>query len=72
MSKNLICICNLVIENEILAALKKGAQSTSDIQRITKAGTSCGKCLMTIDGIVEDYLAKQVPDPQKRFDFGSE
>ena len=69
MSRNLVCVCNMVTEKEILATLKKGAFSTADIQRATKAGTSCGKCLMTIDRIVEEYLEQQPADPQCRIDF---
>jgi bacterioferritin-associated ferredoxin len=69
MSRSLVCVCNIVTEKEILAALKKGARSTADIQRATKAGTSCGKCLMTIDRIVEEFLSQQPADPQQRIDF---
>ncbi|MDP2113807.1 MAG: (2Fe-2S)-binding protein [Bacteroidota bacterium] len=69
MSRNLVCVCNMVSEKEILTALKKGARSTSDIQRSTKAGTSCGKCLMTIDRIVEEYLEQLPADPQRRIEF---
>jgi len=59
----------MIIENEILSALKKGARSTQDIQRITGAGTSCGRCLVLIDSLVEEYLAKLPDDPQQRIDF---
>lgn len=69
MNKSLICVCNVVTENEILAALKKGARTTADIQKNTKAGTSCGKCLMTIDRIVEEFLVQQPADPQTKIDF---
>jgi bacterioferritin-associated ferredoxin len=60
----------MVTENEILVALRKGALSTVDIQKVTKAGTSCGKCLMTIDRIVEVFIEQQPVDPQQRIDFG--
>ncbi len=69
MSRSLVCVCNMVTEKEILATLKKGARSTSDIQQATKAGTSCGKCLMTIDRIVEEFLLQQPADPQQRIEF---
>lgn len=69
MSRSLVCVCNMVVENEILIALKKGARSTIDIQKATKAGTSCGKCLMTIDRIVEEFLEQQSVDPQRRIEF---
>ncbi len=69
MAKQLICLCNMVTENEIVAALKKGARSTSDIQKMTGAGTSCGRCLVVIDGLVEDFLAQLPAEPQQRIDF---
>lgn len=69
MSRTLVCVCNMVSEKEILTALKKGARSTSDIQRATKAGTSCGRCLMTIDRIVEEYLQQLPADPQQKIEF---
>jgi NAD(P)H-nitrite reductase large subunit len=59
----------MVSAKEILSVLKKGAETTADIQRATKAGTSCGKCLMTIDRIVEEYLEQLLADPQRRIEF---
>ena len=64
-------MCNMVTEKEIVAVLKKGAKSTSDIQKITSAGTNCGKCLVVIDGVVEEFLSDQTDDSQKSFDFES-
>jgi len=51
--------------------LKKGATSTSDIQRLTRAGTSCGRCLPLIDELVNDFQNKRPKDQQKKLDFGS-
>ncbi|WP_423128689.1 (2Fe-2S)-binding protein [Gaoshiqia sp. Z1-71] len=69
MSDRLVCICNMVSEKEIINELKKGAKDTSDIQYATRAGTSCGKCLMTIDRIVEDFFATQAHELQGRLDL---
>jgi bacterioferritin-associated ferredoxin len=55
MSDRLVCICNMVSEKEILGEMKKGAKETADIQRATRAGTSCGRCLILIDHLVEDF-----------------
>jgi nitrite reductase (NADH) large subunit len=71
MSNRLVCLCNLVDENEILSLLKKGANSTSDIQQITRAGTSCGKCLPVIDDLVREFQDKRPKVQQKKLDFGS-
>jgi len=70
MSKRLVCICNMVTEKEIHAALLKGARSTAEIQKTTRAGTSCGRCLPWIDSIVEDFIEGLPDDPQQRIDFG--
>lgn len=70
MRKRLVCICNMVTENEIITALKKGARSTTEIQKLTAAGTSCGRCLVLIDAIVEEFLANQPEDPQQKLNFG--
>ena len=69
MTKRLVCICNMVLEREILEALKKGARTTTEIQKLTRAGTSCGRCLPTIDAMVEEYLGKLPDDPQILIDF---
>jgi bacterioferritin-associated ferredoxin len=69
MKPRLVCLCNMVSEPEIINALKKGARSTSDIQRMTRAGTSCGRCLPWIDSIVEDFLKELDEDPQLRINF---
>jgi nitrite reductase (NADH) large subunit len=71
MSNRLVCLCNLVDENEIISLLKRGATSTSDIQQITRAGTSCGKCLPVIDDLVREFQNKRPKDQQKKLDFGS-
>ena len=69
MSRRLVCVCNMVTEGEILKVLKAGALSTADIQKFTKAGTSCGRCLMTIDRIVEEFCAQKGDDFQQRIPF---
>jgi len=69
MSNRLVCLCNMVSEQEIINELKKGAIDASDIQYATRAGTSCGKCLMTIDQIVGEYHATQPKDPQGKLNL---
>ena len=71
MSNRLVCMCNLVDEKEIVSVLKKGATSASDIQRLTRAGTSCGKCLPVIDELVNEFQNKKPKDQQQKLNFGS-
>lgn len=69
MGKRIICLCNLVYEKEIINTLKKGAKSTKDIQNLTRAGTGCGRCLVVIDSIVDEFLTNQPINPQQKLDF---
>ena len=69
MNKRLVCICNMVLEREIIEALKKGARSTTEIQKLTRAGTSCGRCLPIIDALVEDFVSNLPDNPQHTIHF---
>ncbi len=69
MGNRLVCMCNFVTEDEIISVLKKGGVSTEKIQEFTRAGTSCGKCLVAIDQIVNDYLKQKPADPQTKLDL---
>ena len=68
--RRLVCICSFVEEKEIVDALKKGAASTSDIQKITGAGTTCGRCLPEIDDLVAKHGKKNPKVLQKKINFG--
>ena len=70
MGRKLVCLCNLIEEKEIVAALKKGASSSIEIQNITGAGTSCGRCLTEIDQLVENWQKEKPKEQQKKLNFG--
>ena len=70
MSNRLVCICNFVDEKEITKFLKQGANTTKDIQYLTRAGTSCGRCLPVIDDLVLAYNKEKPKDQQKKLNFG--
>jgi len=66
----LVCLCNLIDEMEIISYLKKGAKTAEEIQSLTRAGTSCGRCLPEIDEIVATFLKEKPEDQQKKLDLG--
>jgi bacterioferritin-associated ferredoxin len=70
MGRKIVCLCNLVDEKEIISVLKKGVDSTSQVQQITGAGRSCGRCLPEIDQLVLVYKKKKPKDLQEKLDFG--
>lgn len=55
MSRNLICLCNLVGEHEIEAALRKGAVTSDQVKAITGAGTGCGRCVPALEKMVAEH-----------------
>ncbi|WP_346854520.1 (2Fe-2S)-binding protein [uncultured Draconibacterium sp.] len=70
MANRLVCLCNFVDEKEIRLVLKKGAESTADIQRFTRAGTSCGRCLPEIDELVLNHKKNKPEDQQRKLELG--
>lgn len=69
MKLRLVCLCNMVTEAEIIGFIKKGAKTTEDIQKITGAGTSCGRCLPEIDELVRKYTSSQTIDNQMKLNL---
>lgn len=70
MVNRLVCLCNFVDEKEILTLLKKGAETTAEIQSLSRAGTSCGRCLPIIDDLVAEHKKKKPKDQQGKLEFG--
>jgi bacterioferritin-associated ferredoxin len=62
-------MCNLVEEKELIAMLEKGVASAGDLQQMTGAGRSCGRCLPEIDELVTRHQ-KAKPKDQQKLDFG--
>lgn len=70
MVNRLVCLCNFVDEKEILTLLKKGAESTAEIQSLTCAGTSCGRCLPIIDDLVAKHKNRKPKNQQGKLELG--
>ncbi|MFN4307063.1 FAD-dependent oxidoreductase, partial [Sulfurihydrogenibium azorense] len=63
--KDIVCNCNAVGYGEILRAIKEGAKSLEDIQRMTKASTSCGSCATLIEAILKEHVKIKPPRVNK-------
>jgi nitrite reductase (NADH) large subunit len=48
----LVCHCNGVSDRAIRKAVRKGANSASDVGMRTGAGTCCGGCLDNVNAII--------------------
>jgi len=57
--ERIICHCNYVELDEIVAAIKvDGARTIQDIRNLTGANTSCGRCENAVMAILRKELAK--------------
>lgn len=57
----IVCGCNGVSKGEILRAIReKGLSSVAEVGKVTKAGTSCGKCKGEIQTLLEAELGDAV------------
>ncbi len=60
--EDLVCNCNVVSYGDIVKVIKAGAKNLEEVQRATRAGTSCGSCM----GLLEGILTKHVKGKPKR------
>ena len=65
----LVCLCNHVTANEIIGILKTGPVTVADIQRLTAAGTTCGRCLNEIGTLLVKHPPKVSRDAQLKIIF---
>ncbi len=57
-----ICECLNVTDHEIEDAVLEGKHDFESIQKVTKAGTGCGKCIPKVTELVEQYKNKYFGD----------
>lgn len=53
-----VCGCYNVKVHDMIQAIKKGARSFEEVQKVTKAGTGCGGCVESNKVLVDELLAK--------------
>ena len=51
-----VCTCLDLTVNDIREAVRAGAQTLEDVQRINDAGTICGACVDDVQEIIDDEL----------------
>jgi NAD(P)H-nitrite reductase large subunit len=52
----MICGCRKVTREDLENAIKNGAKSFEEVQEITKVGTGCGRCLISVEPLVKELL----------------
>ncbi|MCL2610510.1 MAG: (2Fe-2S)-binding protein [Defluviitaleaceae bacterium] len=48
-----VCGCKKVSLQDVVSAVKDGADTTEKVGEITKAGTACGRCKVLIENVIE-------------------
>jgi NAD(P)H-nitrite reductase large subunit len=61
-TSKVVCGCFNVTEQDIKDAVKNGASSFEDVQKITKVGTGCGACVTSNKAFVNDLLLQKKID----------
>lgn len=61
-----VCLCMGVTDREIRAAISEGASSVEEVAFCTGAGTRCGSCLPTVDGMLTEAAEAEAPCPSRR------
>lgn len=49
-----VCLCKAVSERKVLATIRAGARSVSDVGRRCGAGTDCGACRARVCDMIDD------------------
>ncbi len=50
---SIACRCKNILMDEVIAAVKGGADSIEQIQELTGAGTVCTRCLPILENVLE-------------------
>ena len=53
------CHCKNVTYGQIEKAVRQGAKTPEQVQKITGCGTGCGKCREFIEYLIRDFLEQQ-------------
>lgn len=56
MEDKIVCGCRKVTKQDLDNAIKNGAKSFEEVQKITKVGTGCGKCVKNVEPLVAELL----------------
>ncbi len=60
MEKKIVCGCYNVTENQIIEAIKNGADTVEKVGQVTKAGTGCGRCKGKIQEIIDENKEEKI------------
>lgn len=58
----IVCGCFKVTEQDLVNAVKNGANSFEEVQAATKVGTGCGRCINGNKALVNDLILRKKID----------
>ncbi len=60
-----LCQCNLVFEQEVVACVRRGARTVDEVGDGCDAGTGCGSCRGAIVTILEEEAQRRRAAPER-------
>jgi bacterioferritin-associated ferredoxin len=54
-----VCVCSAVTDRQIHEAVDRGAASLGDVQARLPVGMCCGRCQVTAQSVVDEYLSSR-------------
>ncbi|BCN29047.1 (2Fe-2S)-binding protein [Anaeromicropila herbilytica] len=61
-SSQVVCRCMKVTEQDLISAVKNGANSFEEVQAVTKVSTGCGRCTDSVKILVDNIILKNKID----------
>ena len=58
----LICGCDRVYAEDIRIAVRQGAQTYADVQKVMTVGSGCGNCRVLVERVIREELASLQED----------
>jgi bacterioferritin-associated ferredoxin len=55
------CLCRAVTERTVRATIEDGAETAEAVARACGAGSRCGGCRPTVEGLLAEYGLSDVP-----------
>ncbi|MFN3598988.1 MAG: FAD-dependent oxidoreductase, partial [Aquificaceae bacterium] len=54
--EDMVCNCNAISYERVREAIKGGVKTLEDLQRLTRAGTSCGGCTNLLEALLKEHV----------------
>lgn len=68
----IVCHCHRVTHRTVLNVVQQGARTLEEVGRACGAGTGCGGCRKSIEGLLEKSCPRECASPGRSEELGLE